>query len=102
MLSILISALVLTATFLQTKLSAREAGDAHRAAMDVWNVEDELVAEQRWWRQRAARRELRGMRDQATAKSIRHVETVLVSWAMLLIAAVAALIGSLVEFAGGL
>jgi hypothetical protein len=70
--------------------------------MDVWNVEDELVAEQRWWRQRGARRELKNLRDEVTAKSIRHVEPVLVRWAMLLIASVAALIGSLVELVSGL
>lgn len=99
MLSLIISALVLVATFLQTKVAAKESGDAHRAAMDVWNIEDELIAEQRfWWRRRAARRELKGMRDQETAKSIKHVETVLISWALLLLASAAALIGAVVEF----
>jgi len=42
MLTLIITALVLVATFLQTKLAAKESGDAHRAAMDVWNIEDEL------------------------------------------------------------
>ena len=99
MLSLIITALVLVATFLQTKLAAKESGDAHRAAMDVWNIEDELIAEERfWWRKRAARRELKSMRDQETAKSIKHVETVLISWALLLLASAAALIGAVVEF----
>jgi hypothetical protein len=100
MLAIFVSLLVLVATFLQTKLSAKEAGDAHRAAVDVWNVEDELVAEQRWWRRRAARRQLRAMRDEGTAHAIRHVETVLLSWAMLLVASTAALVGSVIEYLG--
>jgi len=42
------------------------------------------------------------MRDQETAKSIKHVETVLISWGLLLLASVAALIGAIVEFARSL
>ena len=103
MLTLIITALVLVATFLQTKVAAKESGDAHRAAMDVWTIEDDLIAEERfWWRKRAARRELKGMRDQETAKSIKHVETVLLSWGLLLLASVAALIGAIVEFARSL
>ena len=101
MLSIFVSALVLAATFLQTRMSAKEAGDAHREAMDTWNVEDELVAEHQWWRHRSVRRELAEMRDEETARAIRHVETVLASWAMLLLAALAALVGSLWDFIRG-
>lgn len=96
MFSVLLAAGVLVATVVQTRTSAREVGRANRAAMDWWDAEDQLVAEQRWWWRRwATRRTLRSWRDQETAESIRHVQAVLVSWMLLLIAAVAALLRAL-------
>lgn len=98
MLSVFISAAVLVATFLQTRLSAKDMGDARRSAMDWWTAEDQLVAEHRlWWQRRRVRRELKSWRDPQTAKSIRHVEVALISWVLLLVASAAALGKSLWE-----
>lgn len=92
MLSAMLAAGALVATFLQAKTSAKEVGRANRAASQWWDAEDELVAEQRWWWRRwATRRLLRSWRDQETAQAIRHVQTVLVSWMLLLLVAVVAL-----------
>jgi len=92
MFSAMLAAAVLVATFLQTKTSAKEVSRANRSAMEWWDAEDQLVAEQRWWWRRwATRRLLRSWRDQDTAEAIRHVQTVLVSWMMLLIVALVAL-----------
>lgn len=99
MLSILIAGLVMAGTALQTFTSAKDSGDAHRPAMNEWTAEDDLIAELRPWRRRAARRELEAMRDDETAKSISHVKKVLVSWAMLSVAAVLALSIAVVKFA---
>ncbi|GAA5036746.1 hypothetical protein GCM10023258_39770 [Terrabacter aeriphilus] len=89
MFTVVVALLALVATFLQTKTSGREAGRAYRAAVDWWNSEDELVAEQRWWWRRwATRRELRSWRDQDTAAGIRHVQSVLVGWMLLLLVAI--------------
>ena len=53
--------------------------------MEWCNAEDELVAEQRrWWDRWTTRRQLRTWRDQETAEAIRHVQTVLLSWMLLL------------------
>lgn len=99
MFTVVVALVVLVATFLQTKTSAREVGRANRSAVDWWNTEDELVAEQRsWWRRWATRRELRSWRDQETAESIRHVQTVLVSWMLLMSAALAGLLKAVWEW----
>lgn len=96
MIPVLVALVALVATFLQTKTSAKEVGRANRAAVDWWNAEDELVAEQRWWWRRwATRRQLRSWRDQETAEGIRHVQTVLVSWILLLVVALAGLVKAL-------
>ena len=88
MLSVIVSLVALVATVLQTKTSGKEVGRANRAAVTWWNAEDQLVAEQRWWWRRwSTRRELRSWRDQETAEGIRHVQTVLVSWVLLLLVA---------------
>ncbi|WP_457253608.1 hypothetical protein [Pedococcus sp. P5_B7] len=85
MYSVIIAAAALVATFLQTKTSAKEVGRTNHAAMAWWNTEDELVSEQRWWWRRwMTRRMLRSWRDQEIAEGIRHVQTVLVSWLLLL------------------
>jgi hypothetical protein len=92
MLSVLVALVALVATSLQTKTSGKEVGRANRAAVDWWNAEDELVGEQRWWWRRwATRRQLRSWRDQETADGLRHVQTVLVSWMLLLLVAMAGL-----------
>lgn len=70
MMSVLISVLVLVATVLQPKVSAKEVGDARRPAMDWWNAEDELVSEHRfWWRRLHVRCELKSWRDDETARA---------------------------------
>lgn len=93
MLSVLVALLALVATFLQTKTSGKEVSRANRAAVEWWTAEDELVAEQRrWWGRWATRRQLRSWRDQETAEGIRPVQTVLVSWMLLLLVALAGLV----------
>lgn len=92
MLSAVLAFLALVAIFLQTKTSAKEVGRANRAAVDWWNAEDELAAEQRWWWHRwTTRRQLRAWRNQEIAQGIRAVQTVLVSWMLLLVVALGAL-----------
>lgn len=99
MLSVALAAMGLVATFLQTRTSAKELGRANRAAIDWWNAEDELAAEQTWWWHRwTTRRQLRRWRDQETADAIRHVQTVLVSWILLLVVALAALCRALFDW----
>lgn len=96
MLSVILSAMALVATFLQIKTSGREVGRANRSALEWWNTEDALVEEQRWWWRRwATRRQLRSWRDQDIAEGIRHVQTVMVSWGLLLIVAGAAFVKAL-------
>lgn len=96
MLSVIVALVALVATVLQTKTSGKEVGRANRAAVTWWNAEDELVAEQRWWwRQWSTRRELRSWRDQETAEGIRHVQTVLLSWVLLLLVALTSLVAAL-------
>jgi hypothetical protein len=67
-----------------------------RAAMEWCNAEDELVAEQRrWWDRWTTRRQLRTWRDQETAEAIRHVQTVLLSWMLLVVVAIGSLCAAL-------
>ena len=79
---------------MQTKTSGREVGRANRAAMNWWTAEDELVGEQRPWKRWRTRRVLRSWRDQETAEAIQHVQQVLLSWVVLLLA-------SLIAFGAG-
>lgn len=90
MFSVVFAIGVLAATLIQAVTSAKEVGRANRSAVDWWNAEDELVAEERWWCRWATRRQLRSWRDQDTADSIRHVHMVLISWLILVVVAVAA------------
>ena len=102
MLSMMLAVGALVATFLQTRTSAKEVGRANRSAMEWWNAEDQLVAEQRWgWRRWATRRLLRSWRDQETAGAISHVQTVLVSWMLLLAVALVALGRALWDWVAG-
>ncbi len=98
MTSVVISLIALVATFLQARIAARDAAAERRRAMAWWNAEDALVAEHRfWWRRLRVRRELRSWRDSEVASDIRHVETVLASWLLLLAASGLALARSLWE-----
>ena len=103
MFSVILAGAVLLATMMQTKTSAREVGRANRAAVDWWTAEDELVGERRWWWQRwSTRRQLRSWRDRDTADAIRHVQTVLASWVLLVIVAAAAFVRAAWDWVSGL
>lgn len=98
MTAILISATVLIATCIQAVTSAREVGRGWKSAVEWWGVEDTIVQEQRWWWQRwVTRRELRSWRDPETARGIRHVQMVLVSWLLLMGASFVAFVRAVMD-----
>lgn len=91
---ILISAVVLGATCLQTYTSLRELGAPRKAAVVWWNTEDELLDQIPFWKPKQKLGDYRAlvqMRPEDIHREIWHMRLVLVGWMLLDGAAGAAL-----------
>jgi hypothetical protein len=64
--------------------------EAHRAALEVQRVEEQLVREQPRLRRRRWRKEIRSWRDDQTEHSLAYVDVVALSWTLLVAASAAA------------
>ena len=90
MLTFIIAMAVFVATSLQMLLALVDAREAHRPALQVQHVEEQLVREQPRLRRRRWRREVRSWRDDQTARSLAYVDIVAFSWTLLVAASGAA------------
>lgn len=90
MLTFLISVTVFVATSLQMLVALVEMREAHRPALEVAKVEDELVQQQPWLSRRRWRKEVRSWRDKETERSLAYVDLVAFSWVLLVCASGAA------------
>lgn len=84
----LVALTVLVATCIQAWSATVELGRVrdNRTAIDTWNTEDELTAEQPRLQRRRARRDLRALREPELHSEIRRIQLTLASWVMLVVA----------------
>lgn len=90
MLAFLIALTVFVATSLQMLVSLIDIREAHRPALQVQQLEDQLVREQPRRHRRRWRKEIRSWRDAQTERSLAYVEVVALSWTLLVAASGAA------------
>ncbi len=88
--SFLIALAVFVATNLQMLVALVDVREAHRAALEVQRVEEQLVREQPRLRRRRWRKEIRSWRDDQTERSLAYVDVVALSWTLLVAASAAA------------
>lgn len=98
---VLAAAVAVAATSIQSWSSAVELGRANRDAACWMGAEDELVAGERLFRRRAARRLLKVERGQELHREIRRIELTLGSWVALLAVAVVALVEAVTGVGSG-
>lgn len=101
MLTFVIALAVFVATSLQMLVALVDVREAHRAALQVQRVEEQLVREQPRLRRRRARKEVRSWRDDQTERSLALVDVVLFSWILLVAASAAASVQAGVRLAQG-
>lgn len=97
MLHVLLAAVVVAATAIQTWSAAIELGRANRDAARWMGAEDELVAGEQPWRRPAARRLLRSERDVDLHNEIRRIKLTLGAWVALLAVAAFALVEAIIR-----
>lgn len=90
MLTFLVALAVFVATGLQMLVALVDTRDAHRAALQVQRVEEQLIREQPRLRRRRWRKEIRSWRDDQTERSLAYVDVVAFSWTLLVAASAAA------------
>jgi hypothetical protein len=90
MLTFLIALAVFAATSLQMLVALVDTREAHRAALAVQQVEEQLIREQPRLRRRRWRKEVRSWRDDQTDRSLAYVDVVAFSWTLLVAASAAA------------
>jgi hypothetical protein len=99
MLTFGIALAVFVAMSLQMLVALVDVREAHRAALQVQRVEEQLVREQPRLRRRQSRKEVRSWRDDQTERSLAYVDVVLFSWTLLVAASAAASIQAGVRLA---
>jgi len=90
MLTFVIAVAVFVATSLQMLIALIEMREAHRPALEVARVENELVQQAPRLSRRRWRKELRSWRDKETDRSLAYVDAVAFSWTLLVFASAAA------------
>lgn len=86
MWTFVIAICVLVATTLQTIVAIVDMREAHRPAIEVAKIEEQLVQEQPRFKRRRWRKELRSWRDDETERSLAYVDLVAFSWTLLVFA----------------
>lgn len=86
MWTFVIAICVLVATTLQTIVAIVDMREAHRPAIEVAKIEEQLVQEQPRFKRRRGRKELRSWRDDETERSLAYVDLVAFSWTLLVFA----------------
>lgn len=90
MSTFVIALAVFVATSLQMLVALVDTREAHRAALQVQQVEEQLVREQPRLLRRRWRKEVRSCRDDQTERSLAYVDVVAFSWTVLVAASAAA------------
>jgi len=94
-----IALLVFAGTSLQSWLAMYELYGTNGAVLDDWDAESELIKEQPRLKRRAAARTLRQMRPWETHEAIETMRVSVLSWALLSLASLIAVVASIVQLA---